>query len=446
MLKRAGQRLVLLFVLGGTILLSVGARAGELVRRIARDEGAGAALLIRARDFTPGDIMLLTLENASDLREADVVWRGRAYKLETARNGGNPLAFIGIDFTLKPGTYPLRVTFVDRAGRARERADSIEIRPRVFRLRRLVLDEKFVVAPPEQLERIRREAEMVAAVYRETSPDWLGDGFFELPHEGLMYPNFGDRRTYNGRPGQSHSGVDISAEMGDPILASNAGRVVLAADLYFSGNTVIMDHGLGIFTSYFHMSRLRVRTGEVVPKGRVLGEAGSTGRSTGPHLHWGVRIFDSRVDPRALLRLPLLDWEKGAQPSPPSRTKDDTETVPSTSSKPAVDAPSRSTRTTSPPASAEPRTKAAKTAGLSVESYYIQLAAFELKESADIFASRVRAAGYSTLVVGPWPTDKRPSYRVRVGGYPTRGDAEKDVARLRVTVTWRKFEYWIVRD
>ncbi len=443
MFGNAGRKLALL-VFAGMVLFPPGARCEVLSRKIFSDGEGGAAVVIRARDFTPGDILLLTLESASGLREADVTFRGREYKLDARRPGGDPLAFIGIDYGLKAGTYPLRVVFIDRAGRKRTADGAIEVKPRQFRLRRLVLDERFVTAPPEELERIKLEREMVAAAYRDPSPDWLGDGLFELPHQGLMYPNFGDRRLYNGRPGQSHSGVDISAELGDLILASNAGKVVLAADLYFSGNTVIIDHGLGVFTSYFHMSRLLVRTGEVVPKGRAVGEAGSTGRSTGPHLHCGVMVFDNRVDPRALLRLPLLDWEKPARAgrrdgADPGRTDPMRDRL-------AAGTPTEAPRAAGRPETGTRKTKTAKTISPLKGRYYIQLAAFDERSAAGRFASRMRAAGFATLVLDPLSTDKKAFYRVRVGGYATRAEAERVVPRLRGVATGRKFEYWIVRD
>jgi murein DD-endopeptidase MepM/ murein hydrolase activator NlpD len=106
-------------------------------------------------------------------------------------------------------------------------------------------------------------------------------------------------------PRSTHSGVDIAAPYGSPVRASNSGRVVLAKDLYFSGKTVIIDHGLGLFTFYCHFSRLEVGRGDMVKKGTVIALAGSTGRSTGPHLHWGVKLQGRRVDPAALLGLAI---------------------------------------------------------------------------------------------------------------------------------------------
>jgi murein DD-endopeptidase MepM/ murein hydrolase activator NlpD len=267
----------------------------------------GEAVLIQARSYAPGDILLVTLAVPPAVREARVAFLKRDYILKPREDGGEPLALIGLDLGLKPGRYDMDVTLVDKDNRRESRRKSITVIPRKFPSKKLVLPEKYVVPPAKELERIRREAARVTEVYSRSSERWLGEGWFILPHEAQMLFNFGERRVYNNETRSVHSGVDIEAPLGSAILASNSGTVALAADLYFSGKTVILDHGLGVSTSYFHMSRLLVRTGDVVPKGDTIGEAGSTGRSTGPHLHWAVRVFDSRVDPRSLIRLPLGD-------------------------------------------------------------------------------------------------------------------------------------------
>ena len=115
--------------------------------------------------------------------------------------------------------------------------------------------------------------------------------------------NFGHRRVFNGQPRAPHSGADLTAATGVEINAVNAGRVVLAKDLFFSGNAVFIDHGLGVYSTYLHLSEMLVEPGTMVEQGQVIGLAGATGRVTGPHLHWGVRILSARVDPFSLLEL-----------------------------------------------------------------------------------------------------------------------------------------------
>ncbi|NTV81091.1 MAG: M23 family metallopeptidase [Candidatus Aminicenantes bacterium] len=137
------------------------------------------------------------------------------------------------------------------------------------------------------------------------TPEWLGDGPFALPHDAASWGNFGQRRLNNDVLQSLHAGLDLRVPFGEAIRASNAGAVAVASNLYMGGKTVIIDHGLGVFSSYGHMSELRVKRGERVKKGQTIGLCGSTGRSTGPHLHWAFKILDARVDPEAMLRLPL---------------------------------------------------------------------------------------------------------------------------------------------
>jgi len=265
----------------------------------------GAVVRIQARSYEQGDILLVKLIEPSPVREVKVSFLDREFVLKPKSEGGEPQALIGLDLSLRPGRYFMDMALtLDESGPETVRK-IILVKPGKFRSKRLTLPPKYVTPPPEEMDRIKRESELLAEVYKKASDRWLAEGFFVLPNEARMDFNFGERRVLNGRTSSVHSGVDIDADMGSTIIASNSGKVVLAADIYFSGNTVILDHGLGVFTSYLHMSKLLVKTGDLVRKGDVIGEVGSTGRSTGPHLHWSVRVFDSRVDPRSLIRLRL---------------------------------------------------------------------------------------------------------------------------------------------
>jgi murein DD-endopeptidase MepM/ murein hydrolase activator NlpD len=144
---------------------------------------------------------------------------------------------------------------------------------------------------------------MLGQIYDIFTFQWHGEGPFIIPCDGEAYDNFGERRIFNNEPRSPHSGVDISSPQGAPVRASNSGRVVLAKNLYYAGNTVIIDHGLGVFTSYLHFSKILAKKGEMVRKGDIIGEIGATGRVTGPHLHWGVKVSGSRVDPLSLLHM-----------------------------------------------------------------------------------------------------------------------------------------------
>ena len=167
------------------------------------------------------------------------------------------------------------------------------------------MEDKYVSPPSQVLERIRTEAALMRSIYAIYTAEWLAEGVFLIPTDDKAVPNFGERRVFNNQPRSPHSGVDISSPLGTTVKASNSGRVVLAHELYYAGNTVVIDHGLGVFTFYCHFSKILVEKGDQVKKGQAIGEVGATGRVTGPHLHWSLRVRGSRVDPFSLLSLAL---------------------------------------------------------------------------------------------------------------------------------------------
>lgn len=285
----------------GLVLFAAGGAAHSAARQ---DTAPGPVIGLNYRSLQPGETIVASLENGRGIRRAVFHFRGRAYESDNAP-AGVAFVFIGLDLGIPPGTYPLTVT-VERPGGVREVVQKdIVVEAKEFPSKKLWVKENFAVPPKAVEERIAREAELVSAVYSRLTPRWLGRGDFILPHDGRAFPNFGQRRIYNNKPRSTHGGVDIAAPMGAPVRAANAGKVVMASDLYLAGKTVIIDHGLGVFSSYGHLSKILVKRGEDVGKGDVLGRAGSTGRSTGPHLHWAARIYDARVDPFSLLGLGL---------------------------------------------------------------------------------------------------------------------------------------------
>lgn len=163
------------------------------------------------------------------------------------------------------------------------------------------LPSAMVTPPPEVLDRIRRERERIAALRRVDNPESFFAGGFLWPARGRISGVFGSQRILNGQPRAPHLGLDIAAPTGTPVLAMAAGRVLLAADLYFTGNTVILDHGHGVQSLHAHLSRMDVAEGETVAQRQCIGAIGATGRVTGPHLHLGVYWFATAVDPQPLL-------------------------------------------------------------------------------------------------------------------------------------------------
>ncbi len=159
------------------------------------------------------------------------------------------------------------------------------------------------VNPPKAIaERIAREQAAVAATRSRDGQELGFAQTFIRPVEGRISGRFGRARSYNGQPGAPHSGMDIAAASGTPVKAPASGIVIFAApDLYLTGGTLVIDHGHGISSTFLHLSRIDVKVGDTVNQGDVMAAVGSTGRATGPHLHWGMNWFDVRLDPQLVL-------------------------------------------------------------------------------------------------------------------------------------------------
>ena len=162
---------------------------------------------------------------------------------------------------------------------------------------------------PEALRRIREEREEIRAALARVTPEWLPRGAFLRPREGRVTSPFGQRRLFNGELRSRHTGLDLAGARGEPVRAAARGRVALTGNFFFAGNAVFVDHGLGVFTGYFHLSEIAVGAGETVEAGARLGAVGATGRVTGPHLHWSLYVNGVALDAGTLLRMRPL-WEE----------------------------------------------------------------------------------------------------------------------------------------
>jgi hypothetical protein len=300
------RRLVLLLavVAWAVISLPVGGSSSAPPWRTLAISGTPIELAFRA--LQPGEAVGATLRDDPTVRKVVLRFLDQSWTLAPSAQGGRPFALLGIDLNVKPGPYPMTIRVVRPDGQVESFSSEITVEPREFPSTRLSVAPAMLVPPPEEQERVKREQELVGAVLRVVSPEWLAEGPFISPLADYEpYPNFGQRRIYNNSVASTHVGVDIGAPWGAPAKASNAGRVVLASNLYLSGYTVIIDHGLGVFTYYCHFAKLQVKRGDLVRKGEVIALVGTTGRSTGPHLHWSLRIGPYRVDPFSLVALPI---------------------------------------------------------------------------------------------------------------------------------------------
>jgi len=240
-------------------------------------ESLGATLL--------GDEVFMTAADASGLR-----WSG--------------WSMIGLD--QEPLTASIEFRGTTRDGREALGTWAITVAEKEFPEENLKVSPNFVEPPPEVRERIARERAKLAGIYRNREAYEPPVEPFVRPVSGVKTSVFGMRRLFNGQPRSPHPGLDLRAEEGTPVHAAGPGRVVLAESLYYSGNIVIIDHGGGLFTLYAHLSEIKVVAGAPTASGDLIGFSGSTGRVTGPHLHWGAKIGNRPFDPEALLESALF--------------------------------------------------------------------------------------------------------------------------------------------
>ena len=231
-------------------------------------------------------------------------WLGR--KIQFFRSGSAWVALAGVDVEAPVGESTLHVTW-NGNGHSDDLSLSVFIHAAHYRTSSLSVAPKFVQPPPDALKEIEEESKLKARVFASSAPEPLWSGDFRAPVRAEATDSFGTRRMFNGKLASIHRGADFRAASGTPVHASNSGVVVLARHLYFEGNCVIVDHGLGLFTESLHFSRIDVKEGQHVNTGDLLGLSGATGRVTGPHLHWAVRWQGAYLDPLKLLRMNLSE-------------------------------------------------------------------------------------------------------------------------------------------
>lgn len=251
-----------------------------------------------------------------EIRQGDVIAvkvRTKSYAAIRGDFGGTPIFFYnegdgvylgiaGVDLSTPPGKKLLQVIFQDGSGRTTAKAFTVDILPGGFPVQRLTLPREMVELKGEALRRVLQDNRRMLAIFAAVREERLWEGGFVKPTDGKLTGAFGLRRVINGQERSPHSGVDIGAPTGAEVRACNSGIVVLCDELYLCGRTIIIDHGLGLYSMYFHLSEIFVKEGDRVGVGEKIGLVGSSGRVTAPHLHWGIRLQGARVDPFSLLR------------------------------------------------------------------------------------------------------------------------------------------------
>jgi len=206
-------------------------------------------------------------------------------------------AVVGIPLSSKAGTHTLVVT-----NQKQQKQIKFKVSKKQYQTQHLEIKNKRKVNPyAKDMDRIIKEKKIIGAALKAWTEAHDISFTFELPVQGRFSSPFGLRRYFNGQARRPHSGLDIAAPEGTPILAPAEGTIINTGDYFFNGNTVFIDHGQGLITMYCHLNRISVKAGDTVKRGDSIGEVGMTGRVTGPHLHWSVSLNNARVEPKLFL-------------------------------------------------------------------------------------------------------------------------------------------------
>lgn len=258
------------------------------------------ALILTTILAQQGQAVRVSLPDEPGIQSVDIQWQDKV--IPYIRTGAQWTSVLGVDLDIKPGDYSAKLR-ITKNGAVELRNVPVNVKAVKYPVQRLTVADEFVALSSENTERALREAKELDEIHNTISGEALWREPFLVPIKGGTGTNFGNRRVFNGESRNPHAGADLKATTGKAVGSTNRGRVVLAKSLFFTGNTVIVDHGLGIYTLYAHLSRIDVKKDATVDRAQVIGLAGATGRVTGPHLHWGARVQNARVDPFSLINL-----------------------------------------------------------------------------------------------------------------------------------------------
>ena len=261
----------------------------------------GMSIAVSTSTPALGDPVIVLVTAAGAVDNLVLRWKGSDWPMrETAP--GRYEGLIGVDLEDPEGPAPLSAEGV--RGNARIHAETeLVVSPREFPVQEMTLPKAMAEFDPPTLARIKAEAEELSRRLSRVTPPRRRPPFLP-PVERYLPANFGARRVINGEPRMPHAAVDIHLPEGTPVFAIADGRVAFAGEQFFGGKSVVIDHGGGVFSVYYHLKEYSVPEGREIARGDRIGSVGATGRATGPHLHFGVRVPGGRVDPTLLLALP----------------------------------------------------------------------------------------------------------------------------------------------
>jgi hypothetical protein len=281
-----------------TGLAAEGTTKGTAQRPFKKACGGGVVVKLNAAAATQGGLLLAEISGVKAPLEVSAEWEGRPTPVWRENPSTGVLhALLGVDLETAPGPKEWKLSWTGPDGNPVACNVPVTVRAGKFATERLQVEKQYVQPDPEQLKRVEEEQKKMQAIYDTITPEALWKGRFRVPLKDVTTGgNFGRRRVLNGEARSPHAGVDFPAASGTPVFAAQAGKVVLAENMYYPGNTVVIDHGFGIYTLYAHLSEIEVHAGDFVEASAEIGKVGATGRVTGPHLHWGLTIDHARVN------------------------------------------------------------------------------------------------------------------------------------------------------
>jgi len=290
--------------LSGHTIIELCAAAALLLQPVpaaSQPEHTPAIISVQPEKAEQGSVVRISVAGP-ETATSSCSWNGRPIPLFTDA-AGRAFALVPIDMDHAPGPQHVSVNVSDVSGTTAVHEAAFEIIAKKFPEQHMTMDESKVSLSAKDLERHNRERALIDSMFAASQPRRLWSDAFIQPVQGRISTPFGVRRFINKQPRNPHSGIDIAAPEGTPVRASSAGIVCLTGEHFFAGKSVYIDHGHALFSMYFHLASINVQDGQSVARGDIIGRVGSTGRSTGPHLHWGVRMYDTPVDPLSLLAL-----------------------------------------------------------------------------------------------------------------------------------------------
>jgi murein DD-endopeptidase MepM/ murein hydrolase activator NlpD len=250
-----------------------------------------------------GSPVLFQVPVSNRIQQVSAIWLG--HRLDFFRSGNSWYGLAGVPVETAPGSYELKLTETLASGKALEITRKVMVTNAVYPKITVKVAKQYTEPNPEQLRDINADKELKQKVFATETPQRLWAGSFEAPVTAPISDVFGTARVFNQEVQSRHLGLDYGVPSGTPVHAANRGTVILARPLYFEGSCVVIDHGRGLFSLYLHLSDFKVKEGDQVETGQLIGLSGGSGRATGPHLHLAIRWQGVYLDPALLLELKL---------------------------------------------------------------------------------------------------------------------------------------------